>query len=440
MVQNQQVRAFTLCTPLGPNIPGGCLRFYLASLFSQLVVHAVPVTAIVGSCYDFVDKFAPRYSPTRFSNDYHDAANQHHFLKTPLQNGKFLVIFKETSGFFPICDQISGRDCTEISDTPPAPAPVVAPVAAPAPDLTQIISSLNTIAKRGSDRKDLEDMRKMTLNVAGLPVDVKLIYEKRQAQAQITKSDIKKKFQNILTIKPGDITNTQKELNFIRWPARKLNFLIYKDSTIFWNLQEHIKDQRQNFCKSLMPIKKWDAKGFYKLYCNIKEQCLQHCLWVLPYCCHSKTCSKVLGFVCADEFVNNDSDLPYEFRNHTSSWSTTIYKALNYEKVLPEDAKTMLANFDGCGYTFLCQGCVMFNPNLVENPTKLSPSHPRQGKLSYDEYVQAVCFHYTMQGLAANHRFPLDDENIQDTFFLISIIVGKFNRSSITIVHCLGTA
>lgn len=137
----------------------------------------------------------------------------------------------------------------------------------------------------------------------GLPADVKLIYEKRRAQAQITKNDIKK-FQNILTIKPGDLTNTQLELNFICWPANKLNFLIYKDSTIFWNLQEHIKDQRQNFRKSLMPVKKWDAKGFYKLYCNIKEQCLQHCLWVLPYCCHSKECSEVLGFVCANEFVN----------------------------------------------------------------------------------------------------------------------------------------
>ena len=101
------------------------------------------------------------------------------------------------------------------------------------------MTPLNTIAKRGSDRKDLEDMRKLTLNVAGLPVDVKLIYEKRQAQAQITKSDIKK-FQNILTIKPGDRTNTQQELNFIRWPRNQLNFLIHKDGTIFRNLQEHI--------------------------------------------------------------------------------------------------------------------------------------------------------------------------------------------------------
>ena len=270
-------------------------------------------------------------------------------------------------------------------------------------------------------------MRNLTLNVAGLPADVKLIYEKRQAQVQITKSDIKK-FKKILTIQPGDITNTQKELNFIRWPARKLNFLIYKDGTIFRNLRDHIKDQRQNFRKSLMPIKKWDAKGFYKLYCNIKEQCLQHCLWVLPYCCHSKACSEVLGFVCANEFVNNDSGLPYEFRNHTSSWSTTIYEALNCTKVLPEDAKTMLANCDGCGYTFLRRGCVMFNPNLVENPTKLLPSHPRQGKLSYDEYMQAVCFHYTMQGPAADHRFPFDDENIQDTFISHLNYSGEIQR------------
>ena len=65
----------------------------------------------------------------------------------------------------------------------------------------------------------------------------------------------------------------------------------------------------------------------------------------------------------------------------------------------------------------------MFNPNLVDNPIKLSSAHPCQGKLTYDKYVQAGCFHYTMQGLVANHRFPFDDVNIQDTF------ISHFNYS-----------
>ena len=80
-------------------------------------------------------------------------ANQHKFLKIPSQNGKYLVIYKDTSGLFPIHEKISGRDWTQISDAAPAPVPdpaapiaPVAPVAPIGPDLTDITTSLKTIA------------------------------------------------------------------------------------------------------------------------------------------------------------------------------------------------------------------------------------------------------------------------------------------------------
>ena len=161
--------------------------------------------------------------------------------------------------------------------------------------------------------------------MTGLPADVKLIYEKCQNKEQIIQSDIRK-FQNDLTINPRDPTSTQLELNFIRWPKGKLNFLIYKDGTIFQNLKQ-IKDQHENFCKLLMEIKEWNAQKFYNLYCNIEEQCLQHYLWVLPYCCHSKERKDIQGFIYADEFTITKSDLPIELLNSISTWSTTIYLA-----------------------------------------------------------------------------------------------------------------
>ena len=58
-----------------------------------------------------------------------------------------------------------------------------------------------------------------------------------------------------LIVKPGDATNTQVELNYIKWPATKLNFLIYKDGTISCNLMETIKDQCENFCESFLTTK-----------------------------------------------------------------------------------------------------------------------------------------------------------------------------------------
>ena len=90
-----------------------------------------------------------------------------------------MVIFKETSGLFPIRSTITGRDWTKIEDTTPAPVAPVAPVAQLGPDITEIITSLKSIEQHGEDRKDLDDMKKLTINVIILPADVKLIYEKR---------------------------------------------------------------------------------------------------------------------------------------------------------------------------------------------------------------------------------------------------------------------
>ena len=183
------------------------------------------------------------------------------------------------------------------------------------------------MSKHGAERKDLDDMKKLITRVTGLPVDVKKIYLQRQKKEWITKNDIKK-FKNNLTVAAGDATNTKLELNFIKWPKGKLNFLIYKDGTIFCNLREVFKDQREHFWKALMEIKEWNAQEFYALYCNVEEKFIQYCLWVLPYMCHSKDCDSELGFFCDNEFANNDSDLPIELQNSVKFGLTIIYNDL----------------------------------------------------------------------------------------------------------------
>ena len=151
--------------------------------------------------------------------------NCHNLRKASSRDGKFLVIFKESSALFPTHETITGKDWIEIIDNAQ-----LAQVSNPA--LTEISTNLKEISKRGADRKDLDDMKKLVINVVGLPDDVKKIYLQRQKKEQITKSDIKK-FKNILTIAAGDATNTQLELNFIKLPNRKFIFLIYKDGSIF---------------------------------------------------------------------------------------------------------------------------------------------------------------------------------------------------------------
>lgn len=178
-----------------------------------------------------------------------------------------MVINKGTSGLFPIHENILGRDWIQITDATPSPVTPVAPgalvalIAPTKPELTVNTTSIKSIAKLYEDRKDLDDMKKLTINLNLLPADVKLVYEKCRNKEQIIKKDIKK-FQNDLKIKPHDASTTQFELNFIYWPKVKLNFLIYKDGIIFWNLTDHIKDQQEKFHRSLMAIKEWSAREF----------------------------------------------------------------------------------------------------------------------------------------------------------------------------------
>ena len=95
--------------------------------------------------------------------------NCHNWLKTPSRDGKFLIIFKESSSLFSTHNTINGKDWTDILDKAP-PAQISDPA------LTQISTTLKDMSKRGKERKVLDDMRKLTINVTGLLDDVKEIY------------------------------------------------------------------------------------------------------------------------------------------------------------------------------------------------------------------------------------------------------------------------
>lgn len=108
---------------------------------------------------------------------------------------------------FPIHENISGRNWSKIKDNAPAPTD-------PGPTLGSISKNLKDITKGDAIKKDLYDMNNLFTNLIGLPDDVKLIYLHRQNKKCINKTNIKK-FQDDLTVKPGDVTNTQVELDFI---------------------------------------------------------------------------------------------------------------------------------------------------------------------------------------------------------------------------------
>lgn len=144
-----------------------------------------------------------------YIDHFHDAGNGHSSLKTPSWDKKFVVICQDTSALFPIHENIIGKNSLEIKDSSPSPA-------CPDHPIGSISQSLKDMTTSSDEKKDLDGMKKLFINVINLPDYVKLIYLQQKNIEYVTKSDIKK-FQNDLTIKPGDVTNTntQVELNYI---------------------------------------------------------------------------------------------------------------------------------------------------------------------------------------------------------------------------------
>ena len=79
-----------------------------------------------------------------------------------------------------------------------------------------------------------------------------------------------------------------------------------------------------SFRQLLLAIKEWNEQELYNLYCNIEKQ------WF-------------------------------------------IFKALNYEKVLPAVGITILTICGGCSFTFLCRSCVLLHPHYRTHPFSLLP-------------------------------------------------------------------
>ena len=101
-----------------------------------------------------------------------------------------------------------------------------------------------------------------------------------------------------------------------------------------------------------------------------------------------------------------------------------LNKGLGKEGVLSHhDAKSLLAQSSGDGYVFIRKCHLLFHPILMENPDSLIKSHPHQGSLSYNRYVEAVSFYHKMLAYILDQSLKFDDKHTQRIF------IHKLNSS-----------
>lgn len=149
-----------------------------------------PFVTLYHSCdYDHIDDPSDLAA---YIDHFSEPANQHPSINFVTKNGKYLIILKDCSCLFPVSEDISGTDWTKIKTTVTPNVPSMDPA------LTAINTTLQSISKHGEERKNVEDMQKLHIDVEKLPDDVQKVYLQQQNKECFTNSNIKK-FENVLT-------------------------------------------------------------------------------------------------------------------------------------------------------------------------------------------------------------------------------------------------
>ena len=362
-------------------------------------------------------------------------------LMKQISNGsKYLVLWKDTSLWFPADGAVNGKDWEKIHDVAPA---IVAPSVAAAtglvagpPSIQQSIADgITMMAKTSSAAEDAAKKKYEIFNVNDLKIEAKDafdIFTKRSDHHRIIRSDMPL-FSNSYTIDPsGAGGGTQKACNFIEYPGKpKLttagtvdtaarSFLIYRDGTLFRYLNNQTERQAKTFIKSLRPVKDWTPISFRKFYANVEQECFIHFLWVLPYYLQVKDKGSYDdGFLCEDWFVKERSDLPLRWKYQIPNWSSQLNQAFSQPGVLPDKARSILDSCDGNGFLFLRRSCYFLHPALMDQVDVIPwiSSHPEQGpREHFDKYKARAEFFYNTMGLMQDTRMDFDDVYTQTMF------------------------
>ena len=362
-------------------------------------------------------------------------------MKLISNDSKYLVLWKDTSLWFPADSTVNGKDWEKILDAAPT---IVAPSMATAaagltagpPHLQQTIADgIATMAKTSSAAEDAAAKKYEIFNVNDLKNDAKDafdVYNKRANHHRITLSDMPL-FCNSYTMEPtpGGI---QKACNFIEYPGKpKLTaagtvdtaaraYILYRDGTMFRHMTYQTERQAKAFMKCLRPVKVWNPMGFRKFYKNVEQECWNHFLWVLPYNLQVQDKGSYdEGFLCEDWFNKERSDLPLRWKYQIPNWSSQLDQAFRHAGVLPAEALSMLDSCEGNGFLFLRKASYFLHPALMDefDVIKLISKHPEQGQNeSFDAYREKADFYYNTVGLLQNTRMDFGDTYTQNLFVL----------------------
>ena len=102
------------------------------------------------------------------------------------------------------------------------------------------------------------------------------------------------------------------------------------------------------------------------------------------------------GFLCGPK-ENPSTVLPDKYLGFVTDWSAQLYEILSKDKVIPDGfyKNKLKASRGGCEFLYSAMHSV--HPNLIEMPSAICYTQPRQGPSeTFDSYVRKFLYHQAM--------------------------------------------
>ena len=146
----------------------------------------------------------------------------------------------------------------------------------------------------------------------------------------------------------GEIFRDLNQKNYQAWWS---NICDHEWWCTIWPPWSSIKKNIFSFLSSSMDLSKWTPKAWFS-YCMTMEKAIT-IIWVLifPYYCQWQDLPNKSDFLCANQNINVNADLPLKYQDQIVGWGVQTMTYLH--KTLPKEANDVLTQCGTVGYAAL---------------------------------------------------------------------------------------
>jgi len=110
-------------------------------------------------------------------------------------------------------------------------------------------------------------------------------------------------------------------------------YVVMNDGTLYGHLDHQLNKYKSAFLSGALDMTEWTPKAWFN-YCMTREKARTiNRVWMFPYYCRQQDFPNKWGYLCANQNIDADADLPLKYQDQIIGWGVQIMAYLR--KILP---------------------------------------------------------------------------------------------------------